>query len=335
MTINKSLNLKDRKAWLITGVAGFIGSNILEYLLSNNQRVIGLDNFVTGKSENLHLVKNNVGLKAWNNFEFLEGDIVNFNDCLKVTNGADFVLHQAALGSVPRSIKNPINTHDSNATGFLNILHACKENKIKRLVFASSSSVYGDDKTSPKLEDVIGNPLSPYALSKKINEEYARVYSHIFESVSIGLRYFNVFGPRQNPEGEYAAVIPKWIDAVLNNKTIIINGDGSTSRDFTYVENVVFANVLSAISMTNHKYMSLNIACNSSISLNYLLSRIIQLLKVKGYDYEGNIENADFRKGDIKNSQAEISKAIKEINYIPLVNFDEGLENTIEYFLSR
>ncbi|MDC0853734.1 NAD-dependent epimerase/dehydratase family protein, partial [Candidatus Pelagibacter sp.] len=242
-----------QKKWLITGVAGFIGSNLLEKLLFLNQKVVGIDNFSTGYLKNLNNVKNIVGLKKWRNFKFIKGDISNLKDCQKAIKNVEIVLHQAARGSIPKSTKNPIATNNDNITGFLNILNISKDNGIKSFVYASSSSVYGDSKKLPKIENKVGNILSNYALTKKVNEEYARLFFKLYNFKSIGLRYFNVFGKRQNPNGDYAAVIPRWINNVINDQQIIIFGDGKTSRDFCPISNVVQANILAGVNNLENK----------------------------------------------------------------------------------
>ncbi len=239
---------KEPKKWLVTGVAGFIGSNLLEALLELDQPVIGMDNFITGHPHNLEDVKSTVGPEKWSKFEFVQGDIRNPEDCRRACSGVDYILHQAALGSVPRSIDNPIRTNECNVDGFLQMLAAGMQARVKRFVFASSSSVYGDSEKLPKVEDEIGSALSPYAASKLINEIYAGVFSRVYDFSWIGLRYFNAFGKRQDPKGAYAAVIPRWINALITRKTPVINGDGETSRDFCYIKNVVQANILAALS---------------------------------------------------------------------------------------
>ncbi|EGC4107042.1 NAD-dependent epimerase/dehydratase family protein, partial [Escherichia coli] len=246
--IKKNL-LTSKKKWLITGVAGFIGSNLLEQLLKLDQDVVGLDNFSTGHQHNLDLVKELVTPVQWSRFKFIKGDIRNLEDCRAACCEAQYILHQAALGSVPRSIKDPIGTNDNNITGFLNMLVAANEQKVKRFVYAASSSTYGTHPGLPKVEDTIGDPLSPYAVTKYVNELYAGVFSRTYGLESVGLRYFNVFGPRQDPNGAYAAVIPKWVASILNNEVIYINGDGSTSRDFCYIDNAVQANLLAATTL--------------------------------------------------------------------------------------
>src|SRR6185295_1547064 len=238
---------QEPRRWLITGVAGFIGSNLLEALLKLEQRVTGLDNFVSGKKKNIEQVKALVSKEQWERFTFCEGDIVDAETCRKACGGVDVVLHEAALGSVPLSMTDPLRCHATNVTGFLNVLLAARDAKVKRVVYASSSAVYGDDPGLPKVEEKIGNPLSPYAASKRMNEIYAETFHRSYGLQTIGLRYFNVFGPRQDPEGMYAAVIPKWISALLSNSPIYINGDGETSRDFCFIENVVQSNLLAAL----------------------------------------------------------------------------------------
>ena len=260
----------DKNKWLITGVAGFIGSNILEFLLKNNQIVVGLDNFATGHSSNLDEVKSEVSSSEWNNFSFINGDICSFETCLEASKDIDYVLHQAALGSVPRSINDPVATNNANVGGFLNILQASKDNNVKSFTYAASSSTYGDHEALPKLEDNIGNPLSPYAVTKYVNELYAEVFSRVYGFKSIGLRYFNVFGKRQDPNGAYAAVIPKWILSMLSNNDIIIYGDGKTTRDFCFIENVIQANILAALAKDSVKNNIFNVAVGDRTSLNQL-----------------------------------------------------------------
>lgn len=259
-------------------MAGFIGSNLLEELLSLNQIVIGLDNFSTGFQHNLDEVQSLVTEEQWNNFIFIKGDICNFDTCTHAVKGVDYVLHQAALGSVPRSIENPLATNDANITGFLNILQASKNENVKSFTYAASSSTYGDHPALPKVEENIGNPLSPYAVTKYVNELYAGVYSKVYDFKTIGLRYFNVFGRRQNPNGAYAAVIPKWIGAALNSEDIIINGDGETSRDFCYIDNVVQMNILAATAKEEHKDNIYNVAVGDRTSLNKLHNYITEYL---------------------------------------------------------
>tara|TARA_B100000963_G_scaffold1987_1_gene1538 strand:- start:13188 stop:14213 length:1026 start_codon:yes stop_codon:yes gene_type:complete len=322
-----------KKSWGITGVAGFIGSNILEVLLKNNQIVFGLDNFSTGFFANLEDVKSKVTSQQWNNFTFFKGDIRNIDDCMKLCKNSEVVLHQAALGSVPRSIADPILTNDSNINGFLNILMAVKDCGVERFVYAASSSTYGDSDVLPKSEKVIGNPLSPYAVTKYVNELYAHVFFLNYGVISVGLRYFNVFGRRQNPKGAYAAVIPKWIQAYLANENICIYGDGETSRDFCYVDNAVQANILAAISTDIFQNEVFNIAVGERTSLNNLNAMIMSLLESKGIKNSSKVFYEPFRKGDVKHSEADISKAKYQLAYLPSHNIEKGLEDCIDWYI--
>jgi UDP-N-acetylglucosamine 4-epimerase len=318
--------------WLITGVAGFIGSNLLETLLKLNQHVIGIDNFSTGHANNLIEVRHLVNSNQWGNFKFYEGDIRDLTLCKTVSKKVDFVLHQAALGSVPRSIEDPISTHEVNVSGFLNILFASRDNNVKNFIYASSSSVYGDIQESPKKETNIGRQLSPYAVSKLADELYADIFFKNYNFKTTGLRYFNVFGPRQDPNGDYAAVIPKWILAALKNKKIIVNGDGSTSRDFCYVDNVVQANILSALSSPISKNFVYNIAGGKSTNLNELCRIILSYFEINS---KNNVEYRDFRKGDIQHSIANIDSAYDALGYIPLVDVIEGLDLTMNWYKKK
>lgn len=329
--------------WLITGCAGFIGSNILEFLLKNNQSVIGVDNFSTGYKDNLNDVRKCVGDECWKRFEFLECDIRNYeqieltiNKFLKKGRRIDFLLHQAAIGSVPRSIEDPVFTHTNNVDGFINILEVAKALNIAKVVYASSSSVYGDEKTLPKVESKVGKLLSPYAASKFINEIYAEIYAYTYGLDITGLRYFNVFGPRQDPNGPYAAVIPKWIDSFISNKGIFINGDGLTSRDFCYVENVVQANILSALNYSkNAKSQVLNIAFGHQTTLNELSEMIIENLKHLNIKSNFEVNYRDFREGDIRHSLADISNAKKIIKYSPTVDPFTGLKLSMDWYVNK
>lgn len=328
--------LENQKTWLVTGVAGFIGSNLAEELLNLNQKVIGLDNFSTGYKYNLEHIKNSISNTKWQNFKFIEGDIRNFDTCLKITESVDIVLHQAALGSVPRSIDNPINSNASNVTGFLNMLTASKENHIKRFVYASSSSVYGDSKELPKVEEKTGNLLSPYAVTKYINELYMGVFYKCYGFESIGLRYFNVFGKRQDPNGAYAAVMPKWISSMLKEEAVYINGDGETSRDFTYIDNVVQANILAATTTNPNAFAkAFNIAAGGRETLNNLFNTIkrelenkLPNLKIKDAIYR------DFRAGDIRHSNANIDSAKELLGYEPSHNLEQGLKESIKWYIN-
>ncbi len=327
--------LENRYHWLVTGVAGFIGSNLLEALLKLNQRVTGLDNFATGYQHNLDQVSGAVSSSAWSNFDFIEGDIRDLTTCQKACENIDFILHQAALGSVPRSIENPILTNENNISGFINILVAARDAKVKRFVYAASSSTYGDHPDLPKVESVIGRPLSPYAVTKYVNELYADVFARCYGTQSIGLRYFNIFGPRQDPDGAYAAVIPQWVAALIKNKPLYINGDGETSRDFCYVENAVQANVLAALSTndaaTNQVY---NIAVNARTSLNQLYAMMRALL-VNQFPHLQQHQPVyrDFRAGDVLHSQADISKAGQLLGYLPIYQVDQGLKQAMEWYV--
>ena len=327
--------IKERKKrWLITGVAGFIGSHLLERLLITNQEVVGLDDFSTGFEKNLNDVKEKVGKDRWDNFSFQQGDVRELKTCLDITKGVDIILHQAALGSVPRSIGNPVNSNDVNVNGTLNIFWAAKENEVSRVIYASSSSVYGSDQLLPKVEGNEGDPLSPYALTKKINEDYAKVFREAYGLSTIGLRYFNVFGPRQNPDGPYAAVIPLWISKIMANQEVVINGDGKTSRDFTYIENVVNLNILAAIK--GHSFEANNVfngACQKQTSLielfNYIKEYIIEKADI---DINVKPKYLDFRLGDVRHSLADISKSTNSLNYSPVVDVRSGLRLTIDWF---
>jgi UDP-N-acetylglucosamine/UDP-N-acetylgalactosamine 4-epimerase len=320
--------------WLITGVAGFIGSNLLEVLLRMGQRVTGLDNFSTGFRQNLDEVRELVGPAAWRNFRFIEGDICAFADCEEACDRVDFVLHQAALGSVQRSIEDPILTNASNVTGFLNLLVAARDARVKRFIYAASSSTYGDHPGLPKVESVIGNPLSPYAVTKYVNELYADVFARRYGMESIGLRYFNVFGPRQNPNGAYASVIPKWMMSLIRGNPVYINGDGETSRDFCYIANTVQANLLAALTdkpeAVNQIY---NIALSGRTTLNGLYQTMRELL-VHDFPHVQRQEAiyADFREGDVRHSQADISKARELLGYTPTHDIHAGLRELVGCF---
>lgn len=328
------------KHWLVTGCAGFIGSHILETLLKLDQSVTGLDNFSTGRQENLDEVQSLIAPKQWARFRFVQGDIRNLEACLKACAGADFVLHQAALGSVPRSIDNPIATHETNVSGFLNMLVAARDQRVKRFVYASSSSVYGDNPDLPKVEDKVGRPLSPYAVTKAVNEMYAEVFARVYGVETIGLRYFNVFGTRQDPNGPYAAVIPQWINALLKGAPVYINGDGETSRDFCYVENVVQANVLAATSATVFGRSSsgssgprfrplaaqvFNIATGDRITLAELYVLISESLRNQILVPREPVYRP-FRVGDVKHSVADLLKARGSLGYAPQYVGHVGLD---------
>jgi UDP-N-acetylglucosamine/UDP-N-acetylgalactosamine 4-epimerase len=326
---------KGPKRWLITGVAGFIGSNLLEALLELDQPVVGMDNFITGYTHNLEDVKSTVGPEKWGKFEFIQGDIRNPEDCRRACSGVDYILHQAALGSVPRSIDDPITTNMCNVDGFLQMLVAGMEARVKRFVFASSSSVYGDSEKLPKVEDEIGAVLSPYAASKLVNEIYAGVFSKVYDFKWIGLRYFNVFGKRQDPKGAYAAVIPCWIDALVNRKSPVINGDGETSRDFCYIKDVIQANILAAVSTSPEALdKAYNVACGDRTTLNQLLGLIKNSL-CSHMPEAGGIapEYGPFRKGDVRHSLADISRARELLGYTPLYSVARGMEESIQWYV--
>lgn len=322
---------KQQFTWLITGVAGFIGSNLLEILLKLNQKVIGIDNFSTGYQHNIDDVLQSVTVSQRNNFTFYEGDIRQLKDCQQCVQGVDYVLHQAALGSVPRSIDTPDVTHATNVTGFLNILIASKDAKVKRFVYASSSSVYGDSPILPKVESQVGNPLSPYAVSKYTNELYAKAFATCYQIETIGLRYFNVFGPRQNPSGPYAAVIPLWILSLINNEPVYINGDGETSRDFCYIDNAIQANIKAALT-TNADAVNkvYNVTVGEQTTLNQLFKLISSYLSSSQQPVY-----RDFRSGDIRHSLADISQIQKCLRYLPEGNMKAGLQQTISWFQNK
>lgn len=325
---------KNPKHWLITGVAGFIGSNLLEVLLDLDQTVIGLDNFSTGHRNNLDDVRKQVGENSWKRFSFNTGDIRNLDDCRAACKGVDYVLHHAAFISVPLSIDEPILANQSNVDGFLNMLVASRDAKIKRFVYATSSATYGDQTILPSREDIIGKPLSPYAVTKYVNELYADIFARIYRMECIGLRYFNIYGKRQDPKGGYASVIPRWIGELMGGNSPTINGDGETSRDFCYIDDVVQANLLAAtttnIKAVNHIY---NIAVGEQVTLNELLRVMCEKLRVYNYDLD-NISPVyrPFRPGDIRHSQADISKAKAFLSYEPVYDIKNGIEAVVKWF---
>lgn len=324
---------KSPRTWLVTGVAGFIGSNLLETLLKLDQVVVGLDNFSTGFQSNLNEVRRSVPSKQWARFSFIEGDITSYETCLNVTKNIDYVLHQAALGSVPRSIKNPIATNAANISGFLNILQASKENNVSSFTYAASSSTYGDHTALPKVEQNIGNPLSPYAVTKYVNELYASVFARTYGFKSIGLRYFNVFGKRQNPDGAYAAVIPKWTSALLKNEDVFINGDGETSRDFCFIENAVQMNILAATAEEHAKDNIYNVAVGDRTTLNILYKYIQNALNSHSIEVSREPIYRDFRAGDVLHSQADISKAISYLGYAPEYKILQGINKAMLWYI--
>ncbi|MDO5685940.1 MAG: NAD-dependent epimerase/dehydratase family protein [Neisseria sp.] len=322
------------KIWLVTGVAGFIGSNLLETLLKLNQKVIGLDNFATGYQHNLDEVQSLVTPEQWTNFKFYEGDIRNLEDCQKICTGVDYVLHQAALGSVPRSIADPITTNAANITGFLNMLVAARDANVSSFTYAASSSTYGDHPALPKVEENIGNPLSPYAVTKYVNELYANVFARTYDFKTIGLRYFNVFGKRQDPNGAYAAVIPKWTAAMIMGDDVFINGDGETSRDFCFIENTVQANILAATTQNNEaKNQIYNVAVGDRTTLNDLFTAIKTALNANGTTYTKSSIYRGFRAGDVRHSQADVSKIKRLLGYDPRFVVSQGIENTMPWYI--
>lgn len=323
------------KTWLVTGVAGFIGSNLLETLLKLNQKVVGLDNFATGHQHNLDEVQNLVSTEQWANFKFYEGDIRNLEDCHKACANVDYVLHQAALGSVPRSIADPITTNAANITGFLNMLVAARDANVSSFTYAASSSTYGDHPALPKVEENIGNPLSPYAVTKYVNELYADVFARTYGFKTIGLRYFNVFGKRQDLNGAYAAVIPKWTVAMIVGDDVFINGDGETSRDFCFIENTVQANILAATASDEAKNQVYNVAVGERTTLNYLFKAIKVSLKANGVTYSKEPIYRDFRAGDVRHSQANIKKIQKMLGYDAKYNIQEGIDLAMNWYSSK
>ena len=320
------------KNWLVTGCAGFIGSNLLEALLVMGQKVRGLDNFATGYRHNLDEVQNTVTPEQWANFSFVEGDIRDFDTCRKTVDGVDFVLHQAALGSVPRSLKDPITTNAVNVGGFLNMLVAARDAQVQAFVYAASSSTYGDLEELPKVEERIGRPLSPYAVTKYVNELYADVFTRSYGFGSVGLRYFNVFGKRQDPNGAYAAVIPTWIAAMIRGEDVVVNGDGETSRDFCFIDNVVQANILAALAQPEGINQVYNVAVNARTSLNELFDYLAKALGNNGIVYDRQPVYRDFRAGDVRHSQADISKAKELLGYEPMHNIVQGIEVAMPWY---
>lgn len=325
------------RSWLVTGAAGFIGSHLVETLLELDQNVVGLDNFSTGNRDNLAQVRALAGESRWRRFRFIEGDIRSLETCRKTCRAVEIVLHQAALGSVPRSIEDPLGAHESNVTGFFNVLVAARDAGVSRFVYAGSSAAYGDDPALPKLESRIGRALSPYAVTKYIDELYAGVFARCYGLESIGLRYFNVFGPRQDPNGAYAAVIPKWIAGMLRSEPVFINGDGEITRDFCYIDNVVQANLLAATvaapAAVNQVY---NVALNESTSLNQLFAMIRSLLELR-YPHLRGLRPVyrEFRPGDMLVSQADIGKAMRLLGYQPAWRVRQGLEGAIEWYIAN
>jgi len=322
------------KTWLVTGVAGFIGSNLLETLLLLDQQVVGLDNFATGFQHNLDEVQGIVSPEQWQRFSFIEGDIRNVEDCHTACAGADYVLHQAALGSVPRSIADPIKTNSANIDGFLNMIVAARDAKVASFTYAASSSTYGDHPALPKIEDNIGKPLSPYAVTKYVNELYADVFARTYDFNTIGLRYFNIFGKRQTPDGAYAAVIPKWTAAMIKDEEVFINGDGDTSRDFNFIENAVQANILAAVANKSAKNQVYNVAVGGRTTLNTLFAALKENLENNGVRYTKDPVYRDFREGDVRHSQADISKIQNALGYDPKFNIIDGIKKAMPWYVT-
>ena len=326
--------LRKPAAWLVTGAAGFIGSNIVERLLRLNQRVVGLDNFASGHRRNLAEVRSLVTRGQWSQFKFIVGDIGDLKTCQRACRSVDYVSHQAALGSVPRSLQQPVVSNASNVNGFVNMLEAARQTGVKRFVYASSSSIYGDHPALPKVESITGKPLSPYAVTKVVNELYAEVFARCYGLESIGLRYFNVFGPRQDPEGPYAAVIPKWVAAMILRQPVQINGDGKTSRDFCYVANAVQANLLAA---TARKPGAVNQVYNVALNERTTLNELFTLLRERLAPHYPHLTNAqpihrDFRVGDVRHSQADIGKAKRLLGFCPTHRIDQGLDAALDWY---
>lgn len=322
------------KTWLVTGVAGFIGSNLLETLLKLNQNVVGLDNFATGHQYNLDEVQSLVSAEQWAKFSFIEGDIREFVDCQNACQGVDYVLHQAALGSVPRSIADPMTTNATNISGFLNMLTAARDANVASFTYAASSSTYGDHPALPKVEENIGNPLSPYAVTKYVNELYADVFARTYGFKAIGLRYFNVFGQRQDPNGAYAAVIPKWTAAMIAGDDVFINGDGETSRDFCFIENTVQANILAATASDEAKNQVYNVAVGDRTTLNDLFNAIKASLNANGVSYSKEPVYRDFRAGDVRHSQASVDKIKNLLGYEPKFVISQGIDIAMSWYVN-
>lgn len=324
------------RSWLITGVAGFIGSNLLEALLKLDQHVVGLDNFATGHRHNLDEVRGLVTAAQWERFHFIEGDLRKLDDCREACAGVEYVLHQAALGSVPRSLADPIASNATNIDGFLNLLVAARDAEVRSFTYAASSSTYGDHPALPKVEDAIGRPLSPYAVTKYVNELYADVFARAYGFSTIGLRYFNVFGKRQDPAGAYAAVIPKWTAAMIAGEDVFINGDGETSRDFCYIDNAIQANLLAATATApearNQVY---NVAVGDRSSLEKLFDALRDALADNGIRYSGHKVYRDFRAGDVRHSQADIGKARRLLGYAPSHDLHQGIQAAMPWYVTR
>ena len=328
--------LSNRKwKWLVTGAAGFIGSNLVECLLHANQVVVGLDNFSTGHQRNLDEILRSLSAQHSQNFQMIEGDIRDRANCSAAVKGVEIVLHQAALGSVPRSIADPLTTHDVNVTGFLNMLDAARLEGVSRFIYAASSSTYGDEPNLPKREERIGNPLSPYAVTKFADEIYASVYARTYDFKATGLRYFNVFGRRQDPDGPYAAVIPRWVDAMIHGQVISINGDGETSRDFCYVANAVQANIAAALASLENQGEVYNVAVGARTTLNDLFKSLREGLSRHQIHYDQDPTHVEFRDGDVRHSEADISKARQRLGYEPSHRVGQGLADALPWYIRR
>ena len=322
--------------WLVTGVAGFIGSNLLERLLTLGQTVVGLDNFLTGYQKNLDMVRDIVGEEAWRRFTFIEGDIRDLPTCRKACEGAQHVLHEAALGSVPRSIDDPLLSNSCNIDGFVNMLVAARDAQVRSFVYAASSSTYGDSPELPKVEDKIGNPLSPYAVTKYVNELYADVFARCYGFTTIGLRYFNVFGQRQDPYGAYAAVIPQWFASLIKGETVYVNGDGETSRDFCYIDNVVQANLLASCAADEARNKVYNVAFGQRTTLNELFDLIKEeVCRHKPEATAATATHRDFRAGDVRHSLADITRARTLLGYEPAFDVRQGLRLAGDWYAAN
>ncbi len=322
------------RTWLVTGAAGFIGSNLVETLLRSHQRVVGLDNFETGYHRNLDEVRAVVTETQWRGFHLITGDIRNLDDCRSACEGVDHVLHQAALGSVPRSLADPITTNSANIDGFLNMLVAARDAKVSSFTYAASSSTYGDHTDLPKVEERIGKPLSPYAVTKLVNELYADVFARGYAFSTIGLRYFNVFGQRQDPDGAYAAVIPKWTAAMIQDRDVVIHGDGETSRDFCFIDNAIQANLLAATATEDHaRNQVYNVAVGDRTTLRQLFEALRETLFQHGVDYRKQPHHRDFRAGDVRHSQADVGKATRLLGYVPRFDVAAGLRAAMPWYV--
>ena len=333
--LTKSMTAEPSR-WLITGVAGFIGSNLLEHLLKLGQTVVGLDNFMTGYQKNLDMVRDIVGPEAWSRFTFIEGDIRDIETCRTACQGVQHVLHEAALGSVPRSIDDPLLSNSCNITGYLHMLVAARDAGVKSFVYAASSSTYGDSPELPKVEDKIGSPLSPYAVTKYVDELYADVFNRCYGFSSVGLRYFNVFGQRQDPYGAYAAVIPQWFASLIKQETVFVNGDGETSRDFCYIDNVVQANLLASFAQGEATNKIYNVAFGQRTTLNELFDLIKEeVARHKPEVMGAECVHRDYRAGDVRHSLADISRAHNLLGYDPQFDVRQGLRLAGDWYAAN